>query len=129
MLKFDGLAAGKGVAVCETAAQADEFLDDVFIAKKFGSGRVVIEEWLEGPEVSIFASVVDGRHHILCPAQDYKRIGDGDNGPNTGGMGAVAGRELLSEALLGEIERTSSHRRWPACRRTACRIADFSISG
>lgn len=105
VLKFDGLAAGKGVAVCLTKAEVEAFLDLIFGQKVFGPGRVVIEECLTGPEVSIFASLVDGRHHILCPARDYKRIGDADQGPNTGGMGAVASRDLVSGELMARIER------------------------
>lgn len=105
VLKFDGLAAGKGVAVCPTRAEADGFLDTLFVQQAFGPGRVVIEECLTGPEVSIFASLVDGRYHILCPARDYKRIHDGDHGPNTGGMGAVASRDLVPPDLLARIEQ------------------------
>lgn len=105
VLKFDGLAAGKGVAVCATRGEADAFLDTIFVQCAFGPGRVVIEECLTGPEVSIFASLVDGRYHILCPARDYKRIHDGDEGPNTGGMGAVASRDLVSAELMERIER------------------------
>ncbi len=104
VLKFDGLAAGKGVAVCQTPAEAEEFLDAVMIRRQFGPGRVVIEECMTGPEVSIFVSIVDDQYHILCPARDYKRIHDGDRGPNTGGMGAVASRSLISAELLAEIE-------------------------
>lgn len=106
VLKFDGLAAGKGVAVCPDAAAAEEFLDAVFVRKQFGDGRVLVEEFLSGPEISIFASVCDGRYHILCPARDYKRLGDGDAGPNTGGMGAVAGRGLVDKATLAVIEES-----------------------
>jgi len=105
VLKFDGLAAGKGVAVCGTRAQADDFLHAIFVEQVFGPGRVVVEECLTGPEVSIFASLVDGAYHILCPARDYKRIYDGDEGPNTGGMGAVASRDLLPREMLDRIER------------------------
>lgn len=104
VLKFDGLAAGKGVAICPDAASADAFLEVVFTEKRFGDGRVLVEEHLEGPEISIFASVSDGRAHTLCPARDYKRMGEGDAGPNTGGMGAVAGRGLADPGLLARIE-------------------------
>ena len=106
VLKFDGLAAGKGVAVCPDEASAGAFLDTVFTRRQFGDGRVLVEEFLTGPEISIFASVCDGNYHILCPARDYKRLGNGDAGPNTGGMGAVAGRGLIDQETLGEIERT-----------------------
>jgi len=105
VLKFDGLAAGKGVAVCPTRVEAEEFLDTIFVQNTFGPGRVVVEECLTGPEVSIFASLVDGKYHILCPARDYKRIFDADQGPNTGGMGAVASRDLVAPELLEIIER------------------------
>ena len=65
----------------------------------------MIEECLTGPEVSIFASLVDGKYHILCPARDYKRIFDADRGPNTGGMGAVASRDLVAADIMLRIER------------------------
>ncbi len=104
VLKFDGLAAGKGVAVCADAASADEFLDEVFTKRAFGEGDLIVEECLTGPEVSIFVSVCDDQYHILMPARDYKRIGDNDEGPNTGGMGAVASRQLVDEVMLADIE-------------------------
>ncbi len=104
VLKFDGLAAGKGVAVCTTEQEAEEFLDEVFVKQRFGPGRVLVEEFLTGPEVSIFAAIVDDRFLIFTPARDYKRIGEGDEGANTGGMGAVASRKLIPANLLAEIE-------------------------
>jgi phosphoribosylamine--glycine ligase len=106
VLKFDGLAAGKGVAVCTDEAAANEFLDEVFTKRAFGEGDLIVEECLTGPEVSIFASICDGSYHILMPARDYKRIGDNDEGPNTGGMGAVASRQLVDPALMEQIEQT-----------------------
>ncbi|MCE9520639.1 MAG: phosphoribosylamine--glycine ligase [Verrucomicrobia bacterium] len=104
VLKFDGLAAGKGVAVCADEASALEFIDEVFTRRAFGEGDLLIEECLTGPEVSIFVSVCEDQYHILMPARDYKRIGDNDLGPNTGGMGAVASRELVDAELLADIE-------------------------
>ena len=106
VLKFDGLAAGKGVAVCADAAAAEEFLAEVFKAKRFGEGRLLVEEFLTGPEISIFGAICDDKYLILCPARDYKRLKDGDEGPNTGGMGAVASRRLASPELLKTIEET-----------------------
>ncbi|QJE97750.1 phosphoribosylamine--glycine ligase [Luteolibacter luteus] len=106
VLKFDGLAAGKGVAVCLTEKEAEDFLDEVFVQQRFGAGRVLVEEFLTGPEVSIFAAIVDDRYLIFTPARDYKRIGEGDAGANTGGMGAVASRKLIPSNLLAEIEST-----------------------
>ena len=105
VLKFDGLAAGKGVAVCPDAAAAHAFLDEVFIAQRFGPGRLLVESFLTGPEVSIFAAIVDGEYLVFTPARDYKRALDGDHGPNTGGMGAVASRTLIPPEMLARIER------------------------
>ncbi len=106
VLKFDGLAAGKGVAVCPDAASAEAFLDEVFTQKRFGEGRLLVEEFLTGPEISIFGAICDDRYLILCPARDYKRLMDGDLGPNTGGMGAVASRQLADAELMHTIEQT-----------------------
>lgn len=106
VLKFDGLAAGKGVAVCEDEASAEEFLNEVLVERKFGEGRLLVEECLTGPEVSIFAAVCDEQYLVFTPARDYKRIGDNDEGPNTGGMGAVASRQLIDTDTLALIEKT-----------------------
>ena len=105
VLKFDGLAAGKGVAVCPDEAAALDFLGEVFTQRRFGAGRVLVEQCLTGPEVSIFAAIVDDRYLIFTPARDYKRAHDGDLGPNTGGMGAVASRQLVPPELLAQIEK------------------------
>jgi len=105
VLKFDGLAAGKGVAVCRDGEHAEHFLHQVLEERKFGEGDLLIEECLQGPEVSIFAAVSDGACQIFAPARDYKRIGEGDVGANTGGMGAVACRSgLLEPGLLASIK-------------------------
>ena len=104
VLKFDGLAAGKGVAVCMEEASAEEFIDEVLGQRKFGEGRLLVEEFLDGPEISIFVSVVDSEYQILAPARDYKRIFDADEGPNTGGMGAVSSLEMLDDELRGQID-------------------------
>jgi len=106
VLKFDGLAAGKGVAVCEDEASAEEFLNEVLVERKFGEGRLLVEECLTGPEVSIFAAVCDEQYLVFTPARDYKRIGNNDEGPNTGGMGAVASRQLIDADTLALIEKT-----------------------
>jgi phosphoribosylamine--glycine ligase len=106
VLKFDGLAAGKGVALPQNELEAREFIEEVLVQRKFGAGNLLVEEYLTGPEISIFAAVADGEYQILAPARDYKRIGEADAGPNTGGMGAVASRELADPGLLAEIENT-----------------------
>jgi phosphoribosylamine--glycine ligase len=105
VLKFDGLAAGKGVAVCTSKAEAEQFVDDVMEKRCFGAGDLLVEKCLTGPEISVFASVCDDAYQILMPARDYKRIRDNDQGPNTGGMGAVASLELADSALMRRIER------------------------
>lgn len=104
VLKFDGLAAGKGVAVCPDEVSAEEFLKEVMEERRFGEGRLLVEECLVGPEISIFAAVSGPDYLILTPARDYKRIGEGDEGPNTGGMGAVASRQLADPELMKRIE-------------------------
>ena len=106
VLKFDGLAAGKGVAVCPDETSAESFLIEVFERHRFGEGRLLVEEFLTGPEISIFAAVCDDKYLVLCPARDYKRLKDGDEGPNTGGMGAVASRRLTDENTLRVIEQS-----------------------
>ncbi|HEY1285062.1 MAG TPA: phosphoribosylamine--glycine ligase [Solirubrobacterales bacterium] len=90
VLKADGLAAGKGVIICATEAEAREAVDVFFTERRFGDTEVVIEEFLEGEELSLLA-LCDGENVLpLAPAQDYKRIRDGDEGPNTGGMGSYS---------------------------------------
>jgi phosphoribosylamine--glycine ligase len=90
VLKADGLAAGKGVIICATEAEAREAVEIFFREQRFGETEVVMEEFLEGEELSLLA-LCDGEHVLpLAPAQDYKRIGDGDQGPNTGGMGSYS---------------------------------------
>jgi len=90
VLKADGLAAGKGVIICTTEAEAREAIGVFFEERRFGETEVVIEEFLEGEEVSLLA-LCDGENVLpLAPAQDYKRIHDGDEGPNTGGMGSYS---------------------------------------
>src|SRR4051794_41444391 len=90
VIKFDGLAAGKGVVVAPDAQTAREALADMLEARRFGDGPVVVEDFLAGEELSLFA-ICDGERAVpMVPAQDYKRIFDGDQGPNTGGMGAYS---------------------------------------
>lgn len=105
VLKFDGLAAGKGVAVCPDEASAENFLQEVLVQQRFGPGRLLVEDCLTGPEVSIFAAIVDDNYLIFTPARDYKRALDGDEGPNTGGMGAVASRKLIDPEMLDTIQQ------------------------
>jgi phosphoribosylamine---glycine ligase len=101
VIKADGLAAGKGVTVAMTLAEAEAALADIF-SGRFGGAECVIEEFLEGEEASFFV-LSDGVHTLpLATAQDHKRVGDGDVGPNTGGMGAYSPAPCMTEALCAE---------------------------
>ena len=107
VIKADGLAAGKGVIIPESKDEANVALREIMLDKEFGSAgnSVVIEEYLEGDEISIL-SLSDGMSALsLPPAQDHKRIGDNDTGPNTGGMGTYAPTPLVSKQQLDEIEK------------------------
>ncbi|MBI5463378.1 MAG: phosphoribosylamine--glycine ligase [Ignavibacteriales bacterium] len=105
VIKADGLAAGKGVAVCSTLAEAAAALEECFVSKTFGDAgaSVVIEECLEGVEASIFVLTDGDRFALLAPAQDHKRILDGDRGKNTGGMGAYAPAPCVTPVLHSRI--------------------------
>lgn len=100
VIKYDGLAAGKGVVVAMTKEEADEALKDMLLDAKFGEGKVVMEEYLEGPEFSLL-TLVNGRQVVpLVIAQDHKRAFDGDKGPNTGGMGAYSPVPVIPQAAI-----------------------------
>ncbi len=100
VLKYDGLAAGKGVVIAETLEQAEEALRDMLLDEKFGKGKVVIEEYLEGPEFSLLCFVNGKDVYPMPVAQDHKRAYDGDKGPNTGGMGAYTELPFITEEDL-----------------------------
>lgn len=106
VLKADGLAAGKGVIICEHVSEAKENLREMLEDKKFGdaSTKVLIEEFLDGIELSVFV-LTDGNSYVILPeAKDYKRIGDGDTGPNTGGMGAVSPVVFADVSFMKKVE-------------------------
>lgn len=106
VLKADGLAAGKGVIIAETNAEAVDTLKDMLLNKKFGeaSARVVVEQFLSGIELSVFV-LSDGKSYTILPeAKDYKRIGEGDTGLNTGGMGAVSPVPFADKAFMTKVE-------------------------
>ncbi|MEE2996122.1 MAG: phosphoribosylamine--glycine ligase [Pseudomonadota bacterium] len=105
VVKADGLAAGKGVIICETIAQAHQTVDEVLTGRAFGDAgsEIVIEEFMEGVEASFFA-LVDGENALpLASAQDHKRVGDGDTGPNTGGMGAYSPAPVVTEEIAATV--------------------------
>ena len=106
VIKADGLAAGKGVVVAETTAQAEAAIEDMLVASKFGAAgaEVLVEEFLDGEECSILA-LVDGENAVLLPgSQDHKRAFDGDKGPNTGGMGAYSPAPVVTPAMMPGIK-------------------------
>jgi phosphoribosylamine--glycine ligase len=106
VIKADGLAAGKGVVIAGSAAEAEAAIDDMLVRGRFGSSgeRVLIEECLKGEEASILAFVDGESSALLAPSQDHKRAFDGDEGPNTGGMGAYAPAPVVTPAMLGTIK-------------------------
>lgn len=106
VLKADGLAAGKGVLICENNVEAMAEFDLMVTQSKFGEAgkKVVVEAFLKGIEFSVFA-LTDGKHYKLLPvAKDYKRVGEGDTGLNTGGMGAVSPVPFVDEAMMKKVE-------------------------
>jgi phosphoribosylamine--glycine ligase len=107
VVKADGLAAGKGVIIAQTRAEAEEALRDMLERKVFAAAgeAVLLEEFLEGEEASIHA-LTDGGSYVLLPSsQDHKRVGEGDTGPNTGGMGAYAPAPVVTPEILARVER------------------------
>lgn len=105
VLKADGLAAGKGVVICQNADEAYAFFEEVWTKQKFGEAgsKVVVEEFLTGIEMSAFV-LTDGKNFVQLPsAKDYKRIGEDDTGPNTGGMGAVSPVPFANDAFMQKV--------------------------
>jgi len=102
VIKYDGLAAGKGVVVATTMEEADHALQDMLLNNKFGKGKVVMEEFLSGPEFSLMAFVHGETVLPLAIAQDHKRAYDGDQGPNTGGMGAYTPVPIIPQSAVEE---------------------------
>lgn len=108
VIKADGLAAGKGVVICQTHVEAIAEFELMIQQAKFGeaSKRVVVEEFLSGVELSVFV-LTDGKHYVILPeAKDYKRIGEGDTGLNTGGMGAVSPVPFVTPGFMKKVEET-----------------------
>lgn len=112
VIKYDGLAAGKGVVVALSYEEAERALRDMLLDSAFGKGRVVVEDFLDGPEFSLMCVVSGNKVYPLAMAQDHKRAFDGDKGPNTGGMGAYSPvpfitDEIREKALSEIIQRTA----------------------
>lgn len=112
VIKYDGLAAGKGVVVALTYDEAEAALRDMLLDSAFGKGRVVVEDFLDGPEFSFMCVVSGNKVYPLAMAQDHKRAFDGDKGPNTGGMGAYSPVPFVTEEIrdkaLNEIIRRTA---------------------
>ena len=108
VLKYDGLAAGKGVVIAATMEEADEALREMLLDDRFGEGKVVVEDFLEGPEFSFMCFVSGRKVWPMVLAQDHKRAYDGDKGPNTGGMGAYSPLPFITaEVLYGGLMKTA----------------------
>ena len=108
VIKASGLALGKGVYVCQTMEEAEQGLKEIMLDKQFGEAgnEVVIEEFLDGQEISIHA-LCDGKNFILFPpSQDHKQVGEGDTGPNTGGMGVIAPVPWVTSEMMQQIGET-----------------------
>lgn len=108
VIKVSGLALGKGVFICKNFGEAHKALENILVKKTFGEAgsEVVIEEFLTGTEISTHAFTDGKNYSIFPPSQDHKRIGENDEGPNTGGMGTVAPLPIVSNELMREIEET-----------------------
>ncbi|TKK71921.1 phosphoribosylamine--glycine ligase [Ilyomonas limi] len=107
VLKADGLAAGKGVVICNTVEEAQQVFEEMIVHKQFGeaSAKVVIEQFLSGVEVSVFVITDGSEYKIIGHAKDYKRIGEGDTGLNTGGMGCVSPVPFVTEEFMQKVEQ------------------------
>ena len=105
VVKADGLAAGKGVSVCSTIEEALKNTKEILDGKFKSSNQVVLEEFLKGEELSYFTIVDENSYHFFGSAQDHKRVGEGDTGPNTGGMGAYSPAPLLTDKLEKKIKK------------------------
>ncbi len=108
VVKADGLAAGKGAVVCRSLEQAEQALQGILLKREFGAAgdRVVIEELMQGEELSVLVLVDGARVAVLSPSQDHKAVGEGDTGPNTGGMGSYSPVGVATPELLAQVERT-----------------------
>lgn len=130
-VKADGLAGGKGVLLCDSVAEAEAAIDLLMLGGAFGDAgaRVVVEELLYGEEAS-FIALCDGTHVLpLASSQDHKRVGDGDAGPNTGGMGAYSPAPLVTDALEAEIMRRVMEPTVAALAARGCPFVGFLYAG
>ena len=107
VIKADGLAAGKGVSICEKLEEADQCLENLLLREKLGSAgkNLLIEEFMDGEEISVFALCDGNRALLFPPMQDHKRAYEGDKGPNTGGMGSYLPVPIVDQQLINQIQQ------------------------
>jgi phosphoribosylamine--glycine ligase len=125
VIKADGLAEGKGVTVCQTTEEIEEAIEKTMVQKRFGAAgsSVVVEDFLKGQEVSVHA-LCDGKQAVIFPAsQDHKQVNDGDEGPNTGGMGVIAPAPWVTQKHLDYVDKNIVR---PALRGLSKQKADFT---
>eukprot|EP01018_Ginkgo_biloba_P030304 Gb_38440 [translate_table: standard] len=131
VIKADGLAAGKGVVVAKTLEEAYDAVDMMLVRKTFGSAgvQIIVEEFLEGEEASFFA-IVDGENALpLASAQDHKRVGDGDTGPNTGGMGAYSPAPVLTKEIESLVMKSIIHPTVKGMAAEGCKFVGVLYAG
>ncbi|XP_064963263.1 phosphoribosylamine--glycine ligase-like [Musa acuminata AAA Group] len=131
VVNADGLAAGKGVIVAMNIQEAFDAIDSMLVANTFGSAgsRIIIEEFLEGEEASFFA-LVDGETALpLESAQNHKRVGDGDTGPNTGGMGAYSPAPVLTSELQSLVMESIIHPTVEGMAAEGCKFVGVLYAG
>jgi len=129
VLKYDGLAAGKGVVIAQDASQAEETLSNMLLDKSFGKAKVVIEDYLEGPEFSFMCFVRNGFISVMPPSQDHKRAYDGDLGPNTGGMGAYTSLPFLTKKDIAFAKKEILQKAADAMVQEGCPLTGILYGG
>ena len=129
VVKADGLAAGKGVTICSTIKEALKSTKEILDGKFESSNRVILEEFLQGEELSYFAIVDKKNYSFFGSAQDHKRVGEGDSGPNTGGMGAYSPAPLLTKEIEEKIKKKILNPTLEALRRAGHPYKGFLYAG
>ncbi|MDB9760513.1 phosphoribosylamine--glycine ligase [Pelagibacteraceae bacterium] len=117
VVKADGLAAGKGVAICHSRKEVEKFSQEIFLGKFKNSKKLILEEFLEGEEVSYFLIVDKKNYSFIGSAQDHKRVGENETGPNTGGMGAYSPAPIINKILEKKIINKIVHPTLKALRK------------
>ena len=129
VVKADGLASGKGVSICASAEEALKNTREILDGKFASSNKVVLEEFLEGEELSYFSIVDENSYYFFGSAQDHKKVGEGDTGPNTGGMGAYSPAALLTKKLEDKIKKKIIEPTLKAMKDLGCPYKGFLYAG